>query len=62
MATEKARYTVSVDEDMFEKIETFRYENRYPTRSAATVELIRLGLEAIEREAGQRNKKEIKRE
>lgn len=50
MATEKARYTVSVDEDMFEKIETFRYTNRYPTRSAATVELIRLGLASLEQE------------
>lgn len=51
MATDKARYTVSVDEDMFQKIETFRYENRYPTRSAATVELIRLGLASMEQEA-----------
>ncbi len=60
MATEKARYTVSVDEEMFEKIETFRYENRYPTRSAATVELIRLGLESLEKE-GEAAKKESSR-
>ena len=60
MATEKARYTVSVDEEMFEKIETFRYENRYPTRSAATVELIRLGMESLEKE-GEAAKKESSR-
>lgn len=60
MATEKARYTVSVDEDMFDKIETFRYENRYPTRSAATVELIRRGLESLEKE-GEAAKKESSR-
>ena len=58
MATDKARYTVSVDEDMFEKIETFRYENRYPTRSAATVELIRLGLASLEQEKEKADKAE----
>lgn len=48
MATTKPRYTVSVDEEMFKKIEDFRFEGRYPTRSEATVELIRLGLEVHE--------------
>ncbi|MBD5445593.1 MAG: hypothetical protein HDR29_08610 [Lachnospiraceae bacterium] len=48
MGTNKARYTVSVDQDMFEKIEDFRFENRYQTRAEATVELIRLGLEVLE--------------
>ena len=47
MATDKPRYTVSVDDEMFEKIENFRFENRYKTRSQATVELIRLGIEQI---------------
>lgn len=51
MATEKPRYTVSVDNDLFQKIEDFRYGNRFPTRSEATVELIRLGLETLEKEA-----------
>ena len=37
MATDKSRYTVSVDDDMFKKIEDFRFENRFPTRSEATV-------------------------
>lgn len=48
MGTNKARYTVSVDQDMFKKIEDFRFENRYQTRAEATVELIRLGLEVLE--------------
>ncbi len=48
MGTNRARYTVSVDQDMFEKIEDFRFENRYQTRAEATVELIRLGLEVLE--------------
>lgn len=48
MATAKQRYTVSVDEELFQRIEDFRFERRFQTRSEATVELIRLGLEAIE--------------
>ncbi len=50
MATQRPRYTVSVDEELFRKIEDYRYENRFQTRSEATVELIRLGLEALEKE------------
>ena len=50
MATDKPRYTVSVDNDLFQKIEDFRFERRFQTRSEATVELIRLGLETLEKE------------
>ncbi len=50
MATDRARYTVSVDEDLFRQIEDFRFEHRYQTRSEATVELIRRGLEQLKRE------------
>lgn len=52
MATNKFRYTVSVDEEMFQQIEDFRFGNRYQTRAEATVELIRLGLEQVRREEG----------
>ncbi|MGN0483941.1 MAG: ribbon-helix-helix domain-containing protein [Lachnospiraceae bacterium] len=48
MATDKPRYTVSVDPELFQKIEDFRFEHRFQTRSEATVELIRLGLDALE--------------
>jgi len=47
MPTEKPRYTVTVDEELLKKIDDFRFENRYPSRSAATLELIRLGMEAL---------------
>lgn len=47
--TDRARYTVSLDPDLFEKVENFRFDNRFQTRSQATVELIRLGLEAVEK-------------
>ena len=60
MATDKPRYTVSVDSEMFQKIEDFRFEHRFQTRSEATVELIRLGLESLkeERDIPLRTKKE----
>jgi len=52
MATEKQRYTVSVDDELFKQIEDFRFEHRYQTRSEATVELIKLGLKSIQCERG----------
>lgn len=50
MATDRPRYTVSVDNEMFQEIENFRFEKRFQTRSEATAELIRLGLEALKKE------------
>ena len=50
MPTEKPRFTVIVDDEMFQQIEDFRFETRYPSRSAAALELIRLGIEQIKKE------------
>lgn len=47
MSTDKPRYSITVDEEMFEKIEDFRFANRFQTRNQATIELIRLGLEKV---------------
>ena len=55
MATNRPRYTVSVDDELFQRIEDFRYEHRYQTRDQATVELIRLGLEALKKEQTEKN-------
>ena len=44
MPTEKPRYTVIVDEELLRQIDDFRFENRYHSRSAATMYLIRLGI------------------
>lgn len=48
MATNKPRYTVSVDDELFERIEDFRFENRFNSRAEATIALIKLGLESLE--------------
>lgn len=50
MATKRPRYMISVNEKMFKEIEDFRYQKRFPTRSEATTELIRLGLESLKKE------------
>ena len=49
MATDKHRYTVSVDDELFQKIEDFRFDHRFQTRAEATTELIRLGLEELKK-------------
>lgn len=56
MPTEKPRYTVIVDEELLKEIDDFRFENRYPSRSAATLELIRLGIEQIKKEQEEQKK------
>lgn len=52
VATDRPRYTVSVDKEMFRQIEDFRFERRFQTRSEATVELIRLGLSSLQKATG----------
>jgi metal-responsive CopG/Arc/MetJ family transcriptional regulator len=44
MPTEKPKILFVADEDLIEKIEDFRYENRIPTRSEAIRKLIENGL------------------
>ena len=57
MPTKKPRYTVIVDEELRKEIDDFRFENRYPSRSAATLALIRLGMKALKKEQEQKKAK-----
>ena len=50
MPTEKPRYTITLTEEMLKKIDDFRFENRFPNRTQATLELIRIGIETIEKQ------------
>ena len=50
MPTEKPRYTIIVDDDILRQIDDFRFENRFPSRSAATLDLIRRGIEQLRKE------------
>lgn len=53
MPTEKPRYTITLDHEMLQKIDDFRFENRFPNRTQATLELIRIGMATLERERSQ---------
>lgn len=50
MPTEKPRFTVIVDEELLKEIDDFRFENRYPSRSAATIDLIRRSIEQLQKD------------
>lgn len=50
MPTEKPRFTVIVDDELLKEIDDFRFENRYPSRSAATIDLIRRGIEQLQKD------------
>ena len=60
MPTEKPRYCITVDDEMLKEIDDFRFGNRYNSRSQATLELIRLGLQVLreqeEAKKAQKNK------
>lgn len=60
MTTDKPRYTITLDEELLKKIDDFRFENRYPNRTQATLELIRLGMEAYAKKERQKERKSKK--
>ena len=62
MPTDKPRYSITVDEELLKKIDDFRFENRYPNRTQATVELIRLGVEAYARKERQKELRKKRKE
>lgn len=50
MPTNKPIVPLVIDEELLKAVEDFRYENRFPSRSAAIIYLIRKGLQAIAKE------------
>lgn len=59
MPTEKPRYCITVDDELLKEIDDFRFNNRYNSRSQATLELIRLGLQVLkEREEALKQEQE----
>ena len=51
MATDKPRILLTVEEDLLERIDDFRYENRIPARSEAIRRLIEEALKQYEKKA-----------
>lgn len=50
MPTNRPRYTIIVDDELLNQIDDFRFNNRYPSRSAATLALIHKGIEQFNKE------------
>lgn len=50
MPTNKPQYCITVDEELLKQIDDFRFENRFNSRSKATVKLICLGLATIKQQ------------
>lgn len=57
MPTNKPRYTITLDAELLQKIDDFRFENRFPNRTQATLELIRIGIAALEKEKENRGER-----
>ena len=51
MATDKPRILLTVDEDLLNRIDDFRYENRIPARSEAIRRLIEESLKKYEKQS-----------
>lgn len=49
MSSEKPRYTITMEAELLRRIDEYRFEHRFANRTQATLELIRLGMEAAER-------------
>ena len=49
MPTDKPRTSLTIDEDLLKRIDDFRFENRFMNRSTAIIELIRIGLDNIDK-------------
>jgi hypothetical protein len=45
MATNKARFIITVEDDMAKEIEDYHYDNRYKDRTKAILALLRIGLD-----------------
>ena len=50
MPTTKPIISLAIDETLLERLDDFRYENRFPSRSAAILYLIRKALDTIDAE------------
>ena len=50
MPTNRPRYTIIVDDELLNQIDDFRFNNRFPSRSAATRALLHQGIEQFNTE------------
>lgn len=46
----KPRFTISIDQDLLDRIDDHRFTNRFENRTAAVIDLIHRGLIEVKRE------------
>lgn len=47
MATEKPRFTITMDESLLSEVDNFKFEHRIKNQSKAIVELVKMGMDAL---------------
>lgn len=47
MATEKPRFTITMDESLLSDVDNFKFEHRIKNQSKAIVELVKMGMDAL---------------
>lgn len=50
MESSKQRFSVSVDEDLYDKINTFQHDHRMKSQTQAVVEILKIGIQTILKE------------
>lgn len=58
MPTKMPRFTIAIPQDVFNELEDYRFEKRYASRSKATVDILKLGLEALKKQEQEKNSDE----
>lgn len=48
MPTAQPRCIITVSEELLARIQDYRFDNRFPSRSAAIIDLIQKGLQVVE--------------
>lgn len=56
MSTEKPRFTITMDEELLQAIDDYKFEHRIKNQSKAIVQLARIGLEQIKFEENEKIK------
>jgi hypothetical protein len=47
VSTKKPRFTITMDEELFERVETYRFEHRLRSQSQAVVSLVESGIASL---------------
>lgn len=59
MATKKPRFSITLDEDLFNRVNEYQHEKRYATQTKAIVDLIQRGAESLGLSLNEPEKKSI---